>query len=250
MRRKLIAGNWKMNGLRQDGLDLARALAARIRGGGPDCDWLVCPPAQLLIPVGEAIGGSGIALGAQDCHTEAAGAHTGDLAAPMLADAGCSFVIVGHSERRTDHGESDALVKAKAAAAQAAGLTPIVCLGETEEQREAGRALEVIETQVTGSMPGAAEPLVVAYEPVWAIGTGKVATPEDVAEAHAHIRGLLGGIFGAEAAEAIRVLYGGSVKPNNARDLRALADVDGGLIGGASLKADDFLAIANAVPAG
>ncbi len=248
MRRKLIAGNWKMNGLRKDGLDLAGALAARVEGGGPDCDWLVCPPAQLLVPVGEAIAGSGVALGAQDCHTEASGAHTGDLAAPMLADVGCSFVIVGHSERRTNHGEGDALVKAKATAAQAAALTPIVCLGETEQQREAGQTLEVIETQVTGSMPDAADRLVVAYEPVWAIGTGKVATPDDVAEAHAHIRGLLGGLFGAEAAGAIRILYGGSVKPDNAAGLMALEDVDGGLIGGASLKADDFWAIGEACP--
>ena len=244
MRRKLIAGNWKMNGLRAEGLALAEGLAARVaRPGEADCDWVICPPAPLLVPVGEAILGSPLALGAQDCHAAPSGAHTGDVSAPMLADVGCRYVIVGHSERRADHGESDAQVKAKASAAQAAGLTAILCLGESEAQRAAGEALTVIEAQLRGSLPASADSLVLAYEPVWAIGTGKVATPADVAEAHAHIRGLLGQVCGAETAAVMRVLYGGSVKPDNAAELLALADVDGALVGGASLKVDDFWAI-------
>ena len=249
MRRTLIAGNWKMNGLRADGLALAEALKAKTASGaGSSVDWLVCPPAQLLLPVAEALAGSGIALGGQDCHQDEAGAHTGDVAAPMLRDAGCSAVIVGHSERRQNHGEGDALVRAKASAAQAAGLMAVVCVGETEADRNAGRTLEVLVAQVTGSMPALASNLVVAYEPVWAIGTGKVATAEDVAEAHAHIRELLAQIFGAGPAEPIRVLYGGSVKPDNAATLLALDDVDGALVGGASLKAEDFWAIGMAAP--
>ena len=249
MRRTLIAGNWKMNGLRADGVALATALAEKVGAGdGPDCDWLVCPPAQILLPVGEALGDSGIALGAQDCHSAEAGAHTGDIGAGMLRDVGCSTVIVGHSERRVDHGEGDELVKAKAGAAQAAGLTALVCVGETEAQRVAGQTLEVLARQVTGSMPALASSLVVAYEPVWAIGTGKVATPDDVAEAHGHIRGLLAKIFGEAAAAELRILYGGSVKPDNAADLLALEDVDGALVGGASLKAEDFWAIGQASP--
>ena len=249
MRRKLIAGNWKMNGLRAEGLALAEGLAARVaRPGEADCDWVICPPAPLLVPVGEAILGSPLALGAQDCHAAPSGAHTGDVSAPMLADVGCRYVIVGHSERRADHGESDAQVKAKASAAQAAGLTAILCLGESEAQRAAGEALTVIEAQLRGSLPASADSLVLAYEPVWAIGTGKVATPADVAEAHAHIRGLLGQVCGAETAAVTRVLYGGSVKPDNAAELLALADVDGALVGGASLKVDDFWAIGCACP--
>ncbi|MCG8356312.1 MAG: triose-phosphate isomerase [Kiloniellales bacterium] len=249
MRRKLIAGNWKMNGLRAEGLALAEGLAARVaRPGEADCDWVICPPAPLLVPVGEAILGSPLALGAQDCHAAPSGAHTGDVSAPMLADVGCRYVIVGHSERRADHGESDAQVKAKASAAQAAGLTAILCLGESEAQRAAGEALSVIEAQLRGSLPASADSLVLAYEPVWAIGTGKVATPADVAEAHAHIRGLLGQVCGAETAAVTRVLYGGSVKPDNAAELLALADVDGALVGGASLKVDDFWAIGCACP--
>ncbi|MDH3791498.1 MAG: triose-phosphate isomerase, partial [Rhodospirillales bacterium] len=211
MPHKLIAGNWKMNGLKGAGRELARDLAARARSAAPDCDLLVCPPAQLLIPVGEALADSPVQLGAQDCHAEASGAHTGDIGAPMLADAGCSHVIVGHSERRSDHGESDAQVRAKAAAAAAAGLVPIVCLGETEAERAAGRALAVIESQLRGSLPergpvgggtgpAAAGP-VVAYEPVWAIGTGKTATAGDIAEAHGHIRGLLREILGRSAGD-------------------------------------------------
>ncbi len=261
MARKLIAGNWKMNGLRDPGVALARELAARelaARAGaaGPlGYDLLVCPPTPLLVPVGEAIRGSAIGLGGQDCHSERAGAHTGDISAEMLADAGCSYVLVGHSERRADHGEDDATVRAKAEAAQAAGLIPIVCVGESAEARSAGRALAVIERQVSHSLPEpsasrAGEPpgLVIAYEPVWAIGTGRTAMPADVAEAHAHIRALLAGLRGEATAGALRILYGGSVKPDNAAELLAVAGVDGALVGGASLDAGHFWAIGAACP--
>ena len=251
MPRPLIAGNWKMNGLRADGLALARDLAARLADhGARGFDMLVCPPAPLLIPVAEAIRDSGLALGGQDCHPERSGAHTGDLSAEMLRDAGCSYVIVGHSERRADHGEGDALVRAKAEAARAAGLVPIVCLGETDAQRAAGDTLAVIEGQLRGSLPRAGDPaaLVIAYEPVWAIGTGKTATPDDAAEAHGHIRALLVDELGGEIAGGLPILYGGSVKPGNAGELLAVADVDGALVGGASLKAEDFWAIATSCP--
>ena len=251
MTRKLIAGNWKMNGLLALGVELARALAARAKEpGGPDCDFLVCPPAQLLLPVGQALAESAVALGAQDCHAEAGGAHTGDIAAAMLADVGCRYVIVGHSERRGDHGETNALVRAKAEKAREAGLRPIVCVGETENERAAGRTLAVIERQVEESLPGegVTPGLTIAYEPVWAIGTGRTATPEDVAEAHRHLRGLLSSRLGPEAGAAVRILYGGSVKPDNARDLLSVPDVGGALVGGASLKAEDFWAIGRACP--
>ncbi len=243
MRRRLIAGNWKMNGLQESGKALAETLARRARVAGPLAyDLLVCPPAQLLIPVFEALRGSPLALGGQDCHVARSGAHTGDISAEMLRDAGCSYVIVGHSERRTDHGESDDTVRAKALAAQAAGLVPIVCIGETAAERAAGQALAVVAGQIDGSVPpgSTAETLVVAYEPVWAIGTGLTATPGDVAAAHTHIRAVLGERLGRRAAGGTRLLYGGSVKPENAAGLLALADVDGALVGGASLKADDF----------
>ncbi len=262
MARKLIAGNWKMNGLRQSAAALTGALAARARAAGPlGWDPLVCPPATLLRDVGAALQGSPVALGGQDCHPAQSGAksgaHTGDISAEMLADAGCRYVILGHSERRADHGEDDALVRAKAAAAAAAGLVPIVCVGETATQRRAGAALRVIEAQLTGSLPravagpvdgpGGGADMVVAYEPVWAIGTGQTATPADVAQVHGHIRGLLERLLGgAGAAQAVRILYGGSVKPGNAAELLAAADVDGALVGGASLEAEDFWAIGEA----
>lgn len=249
MRRKLIAGNWKMNGLRAGGTALAGGLAEKAKAETPSCDFLVCPPAHLLIPVAEAIAGSPVALGGQDCHTHASGAHTGDLSAEMLADTGCSFVVLGHSERRADHGESNALVRTKAAAAERAGLTAIICVGETAEERKAGRALEVIEKQIRESLPESAEAsLVVAYEPVWAIGTGLTATPADVAEVHVQIRKLLIELFGNDTGSTIRILYGGSVKPANAAELMAVEDVDGALVGGASLKLDDFWAIGRSCP--
>ena len=247
MRRRLIAGNWKMNGLRVPGTALASDLASRMQEAGSlDAELLVCPPAPLLIPVGEAVRAAGIALGGQDCHAAKSGAHTGDVSAEMLADAGCGYVIVGHSERRTDHGETNAEVKAKAEAALGAGLTPIVCVGETASQRQDGGYLAVIDGQVAGSLPANADgaAVVVAYEPVWAIGTGLTAKPADVAEVHGHIRGLLTTRLGAAAGRVVRILYGGSVKPDNAAELMAVADVDGALVGGASLKAADFWAIA------
>jgi len=249
MRRKLIAGNWKMNGLRADSVALAGALAGRLHRAGPQgWDMLICPPAPLLVPVAGAIAGSPIVLGGQDCHSEPAGAHTGDVSAAMLKDAGCSHVIVGHSERRGDHGEDDALVRAKAEAALAAGLSPVVCVGETEPEREAGGALSVIQRQIEGSLPWQADPasFVVAYEPVWAIGTGRTASSVDIAEVHAHIRALLTQRLGEDGARQVRVLYGGSVKPGNAAEILAVANVDGALVGGASLKAEEFWAIATA----
>ncbi len=245
MARKLIAGNWKMNGLRKGGAALAGDLAARATGP-LGCDMLVCPPATLLGPVGEALRGSGVALGGQDCHPARSGAYTGDVSAEMLADSGCRYVIVGHSERRAGHGEDDAIVRAKAEAVVSAGMTPIVCVGETEAQRGTGQALAVIEAQVTGSLPVGVDgaSMVIAYEPVWAIGTGQTATPADVAEVHGHIRGLLQRLFGgAAAAGSLRILYGGSVKPGNAAELLDVANVDGALVGGASLDAGDFWAI-------
>ncbi len=245
MAGKLIAGNWKMNGLRGGGLDLARAVAAGAGAGPPGCELLICPPATLLLAVAEALAGSAVALGGQDCHAIGSGAHTGDISAAMLADAGCRYVIVGHSERRGDHGETSGQIRDKAAAALAADLTPIVCVGETERERDEGRTLEVIEGQVRGSLPelARAQLPVIAYEPVWAIGTGKVATAGDVAEVHARIRGLLAEVLGAGSGPAVRILYGGSVKPVNAAELLAVDNVDGALVGGASLKAEDFLAI-------
>ncbi|MFO1080783.1 MAG: triose-phosphate isomerase [Reyranellaceae bacterium] len=246
-RQPLIAGNWKMNGLKADALALAASVAEGVRQHGwSDRQVLVCPSATLLATVADAVRGSGLLVGGQDCHAKAGGAHTGDLAAEMLRDAGAGFVIVGHSERRADHGESDAVVRAKAEAAWRAGLVPIVCIGETLAEREAGRTLAVLETQLKGSVPAGATAatLVVAYEPVWAIGTGKTPTTQEVAAAHAHIRKVLGGLT-ADAGQ-VRLLYGGSVKGSNAAELLAAGDVDGALVGGASLKADEFLAIAKA----
>ena len=240
--RKLIAGNWKMNGLAGPAQELARAVRS---GYGADRPFamLVAPPFTALTAVIATLKGSPIAVAGQDCHTADSGAHTGDISAAMLADAGCSHVIVGHSERRTDHGESDAVVNAKAAAALAAGLRPIVCIGETEAERDAGKALEVCRRQIAGSVPDAAtaETIIIAYEPVWAIGTGRTPTPDDVAEVHADIRAALGQKL--EGADRVPLLYGGSVKPGNAGDLLTLPNVDGALVGGASLKAEDFLAI-------
>ncbi len=248
-RTPLIAGNWKMNGLERDGVALARSVAEG--AGGLGCELLVCPPATLLRPIAAVLPDNGtVALGGQDCHPAPNGAHTGDISAPMLADAGCSYVIVGHSERRNDHHEDDALVCAKAEAAHSAGLVAIICIGETEAQRDAGETLAVISTQLENSVPasaGAAD-TVIAYEPVWAIGTGRTPSPEEVQEVHDHIRTYLSVRLGAEIAATMRVLYGGSVKPGNAAELLALPDVDGALVGGASLVAEDFLAIAGSCP--
>jgi triosephosphate isomerase len=239
-----------MNMLHEDGLTLARELAHRaIAASRPPaehlaCELLICPPATLLAILGEAIAGSSIRLGGQDCHAAAKGAHTGEISAEMLKDAGCSHVIVGHSERRSDHGESDVVVRAKAQAARRAGLVAIVCVGESEAERIAGKALDVVARQLAGSIPpglGAAD-LVVAYEPVWAIGTGRTPTLQDVGEMHGHIRRRL--VDSIADAAAVRILYGGSVKPSNAGELLAVADVDGALVGGASLVAGDFWAIA------
>jgi triosephosphate isomerase (TIM) len=244
--RKLIAGNWKMNGLASDGLGLAADLAQRLKRHRLDCDLLVCPPATLLRAVADALSGSAIAVGGQDCHTGQSGAHTGDIAAAMLKDAGCSHVILGHSERRTDHHESDGLIRAKLEAARAAGLVAILCVGETAQQRDAGQALSVVSAQLAGSLPDgmSAAQLVIAYEPVWAIGTGRTPTAADVAALHGHIRTELRRRV-ADAA-GVRLLYGGSVKPDNARELLHVSDVDGALVGGASLKAADFWAVAEA----
>ena len=244
-RRKLIAGNWKMNGLHADGVALAVDIADRLKAAGAVAfDLLVCPPATLIRSVAEAVRGSGVAVGGQDCHVKTSGAHTGDISPSMLVDAGCSHVIVGHSERRQDHGEADALVAAKAAAARAAGLVTIICVGETLAQRELGQAAAVVKGQLAGSIPdgATAADTVIAYEPVWAIGTGRTATPADVAEIHALVRAHLVSRFGDGAA--MRILYGGSVKPSNAGELLAVSDVDGALVGGASLKAADFWGIA------
>ncbi|MCW3475438.1 triose-phosphate isomerase [Limobrevibacterium gyesilva] len=240
--RQLIAGNWKMNGL----LDEASAIVGPLRRGadGLGCDLLVCPPATMVMTVAHILVGSAVAVGGQDCHARPNGAHTGDVSARMLRDAGASWVILGHSERRADHGESDAAVRAKAAAAVAAGLTPIVCVGETEAERAAGRETAVVGAQLAGSLPeGFAG--VVAYEPVWAIGTGRTATEADVAAMHAFIRDELVRLLGAAGA-GVRILYGGSVKPSNAAALLAVPEVGGALVGGASLNAADFLAIAQA----
>jgi triosephosphate isomerase len=247
-RRKLIAGNWKMNGLRADGVALAKGVAEKLAAASPNCDMLVCPPFTLIAPVADALAGSKLAVGGQDCHAKTSGAHTGDTSPAMLADLGCKYAIVGHSERRTDHAETDAVVKAKAAAAHAAGLIAIVCIGETLAQRDAGQTIEVNRTQLNGSLPegAVAANTVIAYEPVWAIGTGRVATPAQAQEVHAAIRAELVKLVGAAEAGKMRILYGGSMKPDNAKELLALPDVDGGLIGGAALKVADFWAIAEA----
>ena len=231
----LIAGNWKMNGHRAQ-LAEVRAIDEGLEA---DDDALLCLPSTLLREAVASV--ERLRIGAQDCHANDSGAHTGDLSASMLADAGATHVIVGHSERRADHREDDAAVRAKAVAALEAGLTPIVCIGETESEREAGRALDVLTSQLGGSLPEHAG-IVVAYEPVWAIGTGRTASEDDVAEAHAHVRAALRDTYGQDGA-GVPILYGGSVKPGNAASLMRVPEVDGALVGGASLKASDFLAI-------
>ena len=244
--RPLVAGNWKMNGLRASVTELkalvegAKALAGKV-------DLMVCPPATLLMEFGFWAEGSEVAIGAQDCHTETSGAFTGDLSAEMLKDVGCTAVIAGHSERRTLHGETDDLVKRKALAAHRAGLMAIVCIGETKAQRDARETIPVVRQQIDGSLPdeATAANLVLAYEPVWAIGTGLTPTTQDVAEVHGFLRDRLTARYGV-AGQGIRILYGGSVKPSNAKELMAVPHVNGALVGGASLKASDFLGIATA----
>jgi triosephosphate isomerase len=234
MRRKLAAGNWKMNGM---GADLDQIARLPVPAG---IEVLICPPATLLSRMAGMAGG--VALGGQDCHAGAAGAHTGDISAAMLKEAGAAYVLVGHSERRADHGESDAMVRAKAEAARAAGLVAVVCLGETLAEREAGRTLEVVGRQLAGSVPDGASgaSLVVAYEPVWAIGTGKVPTLAEIGAVHGFLRAELTARFGAETGASVRLLYGGSVKSGNAAGIFAVPEVDGALVGGASLTAADF----------
>jgi triosephosphate isomerase (TIM) len=241
--RPLIAGNWKMNGLKASMAEFEAMLAGAKPLAGK-ADLLICPPATLVAAFAEKAKGSQIAVGAQDCHPKVSGAHTGDIAAEMLADAGASAIIVGHSERRADHGESDALVRQKAEAAWRAGVTAIVCVGETQAQRDGGQTLHICGGQLNGSLPDGAtsDKLVVAYEPVWAIGTGLTPTTADVEQVHRFIRGVLTDRFNGEG-DKIRILYGGSVKPSNAAELMAVANVNGALVGGASLKSADFLAI-------
>ena len=247
MRKQIVAGNWKMNGLRASLAEVDRMIAGNDASMQEKVDLLVCPPATLIALCTERARGSGLAIGAQDCHANASGAHTGDLSAEMLRDVGASYVIVGHSERRAEHGESDEQVRAKAEAAKRAGLVAIVCVGETRAQREAKQTLAVVSEQLRGSILADVRPahVVIAYEPVWAIGSGLTPTVDDVAEVHGTIRQELVKRLG-EGAAATRILYGGSVKPDNAATLLTAADVDGALVGGASLKAADFLAIARA----
>lgn len=246
MRRPIVAGNWKMNGLSSSIAELdslmkgySPELAARV-------DLLLCPPFTLIEEFAAAAAGSHILIGAQDCHPKPSGAHTGDVSAEMLADSGARAVIVGHSERRASYGERDELVRAKAEAASRAGLMAVICVGETAEERENGQTLEIVGRQLKGSIPdgASAERVIVAYEPVWAIGTGKTPTVGDIAEVHGLIRQEVSARLGKQAGEAMRILYGGSVKPDNARTLLTTSDVDGALVGGASLLARDFLAIA------
>ncbi len=242
-RRPLVAGNWKMNGVRA----CAAELAEIVQGAGEltGADLIVCPPATLIAEFAALVGDARVRIGAQDCHPEPAGAFTGDLSAEMLKDAGASAVIIGHSERRIYHKETDGEVRAKALAARRAGLLAIVCVGETRAERESGSALAVVAAQLDGSLPEGmrTENLVVAYEPVWAIGTGLTPTPADIAEMHGFVRRRLSSRFG-EAMQRTRIVYGGSVKASNAEELMSVADVDGALVGGASLKAREFLAIA------
>jgi triosephosphate isomerase len=249
--RPLIAGNWKMNGLKASAVE-ARAVidAAGETDAALACDLLICPPATLILAFAQMAKGTPLMIGAQDCHGAASGAHTGDISAEMIADAGANAVIVGHSERRTAHAETDLVVMGKAAAAIRAGLIAIVCVGESEVERQSGRTVDIVSGQLAGSIPDTATPasLVIAYEPIWAIGTGRVPTNEEVAEVHAAIRNAMIARFG-DGGEAVRILYGGSVKPANAQELLAIQNVNGALVGGASLKAEDFLAIVKAAPA-
>lgn len=245
--RPLVAGNWKMNGLR-DALGTINEIAQSSEDKSlANIDMLLCPPATLLYVATTLCEDVPLQIGGQDCHENKSGAHTGDISAQMIADCLGTQIIVGHSERRTDHKETDSVIRAKAEAAIGAGLIAVICIGETEEERKSGKTLDVLKTQLTGSVPGnsKAQNTVIAYEPVWAIGTGMVPNNNDVQEAHAFIRSEMVERFKADG-EKMRLLYGGSVKPSNAAELMAIANVDGALVGGASLKSDDFLAICKA----
>ncbi|MGN0904096.1 MAG: triose-phosphate isomerase [Alphaproteobacteria bacterium] len=244
-RRPLIAGNWKMNCLKAEAETLASGIAEKYAAvKDPKCDVLMCPPSILIPSVVAAVKGR-VAVGAQDCHAAQSGAHTGDTSVAMIKDAGCTYVIVGHSERRTDHHETDADVKAKAEAVIKNGLTAVICIGETEAERDAGKTIDICRRQIRGSMPegASAANVVIAYEPVWAIGTGRTPTTQDVEDVHAAIRSEIAATLDKAAADGMRILYGGSVKPSNAKELMGLEDVDGALVGGASLKIADFWAI-------
>ena len=245
--RPLVAGNWKMNGITAS-LDEVRRLMDMLESTAVGSDVMICPPATLIAPLARLVAPSAIRIGGQDCHSEAGGAYTGDISAEMLADAGCTAVIVGHSERRAGHGETDDLVRQKAAAAHRAGLTAIICIGETLEERKAGRTLDIVTGQLDRSMPPAAtgDNTIFAYEPVWAIGTGLTPGPDQVAEVHGAIRSKMRQRLGEAQGNAVAILYGGSVKPDNAEALMAVANVDGALVGGASLKAADFMGILRA----
>jgi triosephosphate isomerase len=247
--RTLLAGNWKMNGLKASLAEI-RALKRSIAGRKPAADIMICPPATLVAEAAKTVENAPIDIGAQDCHAEISGAFTGDISAEMLRDAGAMAVIIGHSERRQFHGETDGIVAAKAAAACRAGLTAILCIGESEKQRDRGQAVPTVRRQLTESTQADVNPaeLVVAYEPVWAIGTGRMPKAPEIVQMHEAIRALLGERFGAQG-KIIRILYGGSVKPDNAAEILSLPGVNGALIGGASLKAADFISILHAVPA-
>ena len=246
MPRKLAAGNWKMNGLREA---LVEVKALHVALPNPSCDVLICPPATLLRSMAKVCDDMQIDVGGQDCHENTAGAHTGDISASMLADTGASYVILGHSERRASYDESNAQIRAKTRAAWDAGLTAIVCIGETLDEREAANTLDIVGGQLAISVPDGATPenLVVAYEPVWAIGTGKTPTLDEIAEVHGFIRSKLCDRFGESAGSDVRILYGGSMNPKNAAEIAAVVNVDGGLVGGASLKAADFSTIVAAL---
>ncbi len=247
MARKLAAGNWKMNGMKAS-LTEAKALAEMFPA--PKVDILLCPPATLVAQMAEALAGTKVDVGGQDCHMKTSGAHTGDISAEMLVDGGCEYVILGHSERRADHAETDAMVCEKTMAATMAGLVPVVCVGETLDERESGKTLDIIRHQLSASLPDAVDlsKLVIAYEPVWAIGTGKIPTLEQIAEVHDDMRATLTARYG-DGAHDIPLLYGGSVKPGNAPEIFATSNVDGALVGGASLKAADFSGIVSALEA-
>jgi triosephosphate isomerase (TIM) len=241
-RRPLVAGNWKMNGLKASIGELEKVIAGAKKLA--NVDLMVCPPATLTARFASAARESSVAIGGQDCHAQPSGAYTGDIAAEMLKDAGAAAVIVGHSERRQYHGETNEGVRAKALAARRAGILAIVCVGETRAERDAGQARAVVAAQLAGSLPDGADNIVVAYEPVWAIGTGLTPTAEDVGDMHGFIRRQLCARYG-EAGQGMRILYGGSVKPANAKELMTVNNVDGALVGGASLKAEEFLGIAS-----